>query len=65
MLDAVAGEPEYGDWSRPTIREAETPLDDWYRIAKRSWWTSLVDVRRTCPHADSVGEFTIFNIGGK
>lgn len=45
-------------------REAETALDDWYRIAKRSRWTSLVDVRRTYPHADSVGEFTIFNIGG-
>jgi mRNA interferase HigB len=47
-----------------THKDAETPLDDWYRIAKRMWWTSLVDVRRTYPHADAVGEFTIFNIGG-
>ena len=45
-------------------RDAETPLDDWYRIAKRTWWTSLVDVRRTYPRADAVGDFTIFNIGG-
>ena len=27
-------------------------------------WTSFVDVRKTYPHADAVGEFTIFNIGG-
>jgi len=45
-------------------RDAEKPLDDWYRIAKRLWWTSLVDVRKTFPHADAVGDFTIFNIGG-
>ena len=45
-------------------KDAERPLDDWYRTAKRSRWTSLVDVRKTYPHADGVGEFTIFNIGG-
>jgi mRNA interferase HigB len=57
--------------SRKALREfaeahsdAETPLDDWYRTVKRLWWTSLVDVRRTYPHADLVGEFTVFNIGG-
>ena len=45
-------------------KDAETPLDDWYRIAMRLRWTSLVDVRKTYPHADAAGEFTIFNIGG-
>jgi mRNA interferase HigB len=45
-------------------KDAETPLDDWYRIAKRLRWSSLVDVRTTYPHADAVGEFTIFNISG-
>jgi mRNA interferase HigB len=45
-------------------QDAETPLDDWYRTAKRLRWTSLLEVRKTYPHADSVGEFTIFNIGG-
>ena len=45
-------------------KDAETPLDDWYRTAKRSRWTSLVDVRKTYPHADTAGGFTIFNIGG-
>lgn len=47
-----------------THRDAETPLDDWYRTVKRLRWTSIVDVRRTYPHADAVGGFTIFNIGG-
>jgi len=45
-------------------RDAEAPLDDWYRIAKRSRWTSIVDVRKTYPHADAVDEFTVFNVGG-
>lgn len=45
-------------------KDAERPLDDWYRTTKRLRWTSLVDVRKTYPHADAVGEITIFNIGG-
>jgi mRNA interferase HigB len=45
-------------------KDAETPLDDWYRIARRSRWTSIVDTRKTYPHADAVGEFTVFNVGG-
>jgi mRNA interferase HigB len=45
-------------------KDAETPLDDWYRTAKRSRWASLVDVRKTYPHADTVGEFTVSNIAG-
>lgn len=44
--------------------DAEGPLDDWFRTVKRLNWTSLVDVRRTYPHADAAGDFTIFNIGG-
>jgi mRNA interferase HigB len=47
-----------------THREAEMPLDDWYRTTKRLRWTSLMDVRKTFPHADAVGDFTIFNISG-
>lgn len=45
-------------------KDAEMPLNDWYRIARRLRWTSLVDVRKTYPHADVVGDLTIFNIGG-
>ena len=57
--------------SRKTLREfadahktAERPLGDWYRTVRRLRWTSLMHVRKTYPHADAVGEFTIFNIGG-
>ena len=50
--------------SADTHKDAETPLDDWYRTVKRLRWTSLVEVRKTYPHADAVGEFTIFNTSG-
>ena len=36
----------------------------WYRIAKRAAWQNITQVRQVFPHADAVGEFTIFNIGG-
>ena len=45
-------------------KDAETPLDDWYRTVRRANWNSIMDVRSTYPHADAVGEFTVFNIGG-
>jgi len=45
-------------------KDSEIPLDDWYRTAKRARWSSIVDVRKTYPHADAVGDFTVFNIGG-
>jgi len=45
-------------------KDAEIPLDDWYRTAKREGWGNIVDVRKTYPHADAVGDFTVFNIGG-
>ena len=42
-----------------------TPLDVWYRIAKRARWQNLAEVRRQLPAADAVGKFTVFNIKGK
>ena len=39
-------------------KDSGRPPDDWYRR------TCFVDVRKTYPHADAVGEFTVFNIGG-
>jgi len=33
-------------------------------ISSRASWRSLVEVRRTYPHADLVGSVTVFNIAG-
>lgn len=43
---------------------ASGPLDVWYRIAKKSKWSSLADVRQVLPTADSVDKYTVFNING-
>ncbi|MFB6274661.1 MAG: type II toxin-antitoxin system HigB family toxin [Halothece sp.] len=57
--------------SYKTLREAskkhpdlKQSLDDWYEIASKANWNSLEDVRKVFPHADAVGNFTIFNIKG-
>jgi mRNA interferase HigB len=49
--------------------DAERPLREWYKAARRLSWASLAQVRRVYPHADGVptssGEtLTVFNIGG-
>jgi mRNA interferase HigB len=49
--------------------DAENSLRDWLNAAKHARWSSLTDVRRTFPHADSVkvvsgGTVTVFNIRG-
>lgn len=57
--------------SYKTLREAskkhpdlKQSLDDWYKIASKANWNSLEEVRKVFPHADAVGNFTIFNIKG-
>jgi mRNA interferase HigB len=44
--------------------DALAPLMHWYAIAKRAQWQNLSEVRQDFPHADAVGVFTVFNIGG-
>lgn len=39
-------------------------LDDWYKIAEKSVWMSLVEVQATYPQAEAIGNFTVFNIKG-
>lgn len=46
---------------RPDCRSA---LASWYRIAKAATWNNLAEVRRDFPHADAVGNKTVFNIRG-
>jgi len=57
--------------SRKTLREFEGqhpdaggPLGSWYRIARKAEWKNLAGVRKTYPHADLVGRYTVFNIKG-
>jgi mRNA interferase HigB len=40
------------------------PLDAWYRVAKKSEWRSLEELRRIFPSADAVGKYVVFNIKG-
>ncbi len=39
-------------------------LDAWFRIAKRAQWKSLEEIRRVFPAADSVEQYTVFNLKG-
>ena len=57
--------------SRKKLKEAaikyascEAALDTWYRVAKKASWKNLAEVRKTYPHADPVGDYTVFNIKG-
>lgn len=44
--------------------EAESAVDNWYRIVKRMNFDSFAELRKTFPSADQVGKLTVFNIGG-
>ncbi len=57
--------------SRKRLREfwekhsdSETPLDNWYRIAKSATWQNFAELQETLPSADLVGKCIVFNIGG-
>jgi mRNA interferase HigB len=39
-------------------------LYNWYRVASKATWQSLIDVQKTYPKAEAVGNFTVFNIKG-
>ena len=39
-------------------------LDDWYVTASKSEWTNLLEVQAVYPRAESVSNFTVFNIKG-
>lgn len=57
--------------SKPKIREfwlqnadAEIPLLNWYKQSKHAEWKSITETKQTFPHADAVGDCTVFNVGG-
>lgn len=41
-----------------------TQVTTWYHIASKAIWHDLAEVRKTFPHADPVGDRTVFNIKG-
>lgn len=43
---------------------SKSALDAWHKVAKKAVWKNLAEVKQTYPHADLVGRFTVFNIGG-
>lgn len=43
---------------------AATGLDNWYRIMKRTQFSSFNELRTIFPSADHVRGFYVFNIGG-
>ncbi len=44
--------------------QARSALAQWYRLVKRTRFTSFVHLRETFASADQVGKLTVFNIGG-
>lgn len=44
--------------------EAEEVLIDWFTKVKRSYPSNFIDLRKTFPSADLVGDCYVFNVGG-
>jgi mRNA interferase HigB len=44
--------------------DAKSSLARWYAIMRKSRFLNFAKLRETFPHADQVGKFTVFNIGG-
>ena len=44
--------------------DAKEPLFSWYHIVEKQDFVHLADLRTVFRSADSVGKFTVFNIGG-
>jgi mRNA interferase HigB len=45
-------------------RNACDALYDWYRAATKAEWKNLIEVQTIYPKAETVGNFTVFNIKG-
>jgi len=44
--------------------DARSSLARWYTIMRKSRFPNFAQLREIFPHADQVGKFTVFNIGG-
>jgi mRNA interferase HigB len=45
-------------------RDAASPLDRWYRVAKRAVWANFAEVKQSFNTADFVAPYVVFDIGG-
>ena len=44
--------------------DCEAGLVQWFQEMRRASFSNIQEVRAIFPHADKVGKFTVFNIGG-
>jgi mRNA interferase HigB len=44
--------------------DSKVPLEEWYKLTRKTDWRNLAEVRATFRYADSVGTCTVFNIKG-
>lgn len=44
--------------------DALEPLLHWYAVTKGAAWGNPAEVRASFAHADFVGRYTVFNVGG-
>ncbi len=44
--------------------DTRSSLARWYAVMRKSRFANFAELRATFPHADQVGKFTVFNIGG-
>ncbi len=44
--------------------DAKKAVETWYLVVKNAAWSNLEDVREVYSDAESVGNFTVFNIKG-
>ena len=37
---------------------------NWFKVTKKAQWDNLVDAKKDFPHAELVGKWVVFNVGG-
>ncbi len=57
-------------WEQPAHRAAETPMREWFKLARKASWNHFQDARQTFGQTDVTGDTrssktaTIFDVGG-
>jgi mRNA interferase HigB len=44
--------------------DSEGPLRAWASVVRQVEWENFAEIREFYPHADRVGPYTVFNVGG-